>query len=101
MVLKKAVEGSLEEKDEVLIVDDVTTTGGSIETAAEEIREEGGGTVNHATVMLDREEGAKKTLEKRKVQLHSCLKISESIEYLKEEALMEEKEYSLVKDYLE
>ncbi len=50
--------------------------------------------------MLDREEGAKENLEKEKIQLHPCLKISESIEYLKEEALVEEKEYSLVKDYL-
>lgn len=46
----------------VIVVDDVATTGGSILKAVEEVRK-AGGKVEHALVIVDREEGAFEKLE--------------------------------------
>lgn len=96
---KKAIEGVLENGEKVLIIDDLSTTGGSVENATEMVRN-GGGIVNHATVILDREEGAREALEANGIQLHFCLEISELIEYLKESSSLSEEKYSLVEEYL-
>lgn len=96
---KKGVEGVLE-KDYAVLIDDVTTTGGSIKKATETIRS-AEGKVKDAIVMLDREESAKESLQDSNVNLESCFKISEIIEYLKEDSIIDEEKYTLVRDYLE
>lgn len=96
---KKGVEGELEGGN-VVLIDDVATTGGSIVEAAETVRGEGG-TVKDAVVALDREEGAKEALEREGIELHSCFLISELIDYLREESILDQEKYSLVKEYLE
>lgn len=96
---KKSVEGLLEE-DEIVLVDDISTTGGSIKEAGETVREEGGN-VKHAVVIIDREEGAEEALKDMDIQLHACFKISEIVEYLKEDSSLSEDEYSLVMNHLE
>lgn len=95
---EKGVEGEFEE-GEVVLIDDVTTTGGSIKEAAETVREEKG-KVNHAVVILDREEEAEKELETAGVSLHSCFKISELVKHLKENGKITDGEYSTILDYL-
>lgn len=96
---KKTIEGKFSQ-DEVLLVDDVTTTGGSIVEAAEKIREKGG-TVNHAVVILDRKEGAKKALQEEGIKLHSCYTITELIDQLKNSTKMDEEEYKTIMNHLE
>ncbi len=95
---KKGIEGKFQE-GELILVDDVTTTGGSIKEAAETVREEGG-KVNHAVVILDREEGAKEKLEKDDIKLHSCYTITELVDYLKESTKIGEEEHSTIINYL-
>ncbi len=66
----RRIEGVLLPGDRVLILDDVATTGMSILTAAQAIRAEGG-VVNDAVILLDREQGASRTLKRFGVRLHS------------------------------
>ncbi len=97
---KKSVEGVLEKNDNVTIVDDISTTGGSIRDAAEIIRENGAN-VNHAIVLVDREEGAEENLEDNGIELHSCLKVSDIVRHLRNESQITEKEHSTIQEYLD
>ncbi len=95
---KKGVEGKFE-RDYVVLIDDVSTTGGSLKEAAETVREEGG-KVEHAVVILDREEEAHKNLQEMDIDLRPCFTISEIVDYLKESSILDEEKYSRVKNHL-
>ena len=73
---ERRVEGILNPGDRVLLVDDLITTGGNLISAAKAILSEGG-IVEDALVLIDREEGGKKSLEENGMNLHYLLKISE------------------------
>jgi orotate phosphoribosyltransferase len=73
---ERRVEGILVSGDRVLLVDDLVTTGLTIKKAAQILRAEGG-VITEAVAFLDREEGAKETLEKNGIKLHTLLRISE------------------------
>ncbi len=77
----KQIEGQLDENDNVIIVEDVTTTGGSLLKAIDVI-EDNGGNIIKAFVIVDREEGAKKTFEERGIIFEPLLTISEFKQYL-------------------
>ena len=96
----KMVEGLLERGDHVVLIDDLATTGGSILDAGNAIRAEGG-VVEHAVVILDREEGAKKMLETKNIHLHACMGIGAVVKYLHNANLLDKKQYSLVMKHLE
>lgn len=96
---KKGIEGEFE-KDEIVLIDDVSTTGGSLENAAETVKAEGG-VVNHAVVFLDREEGAEQNLKNVGIDLRACFTISELVECLRENAILDEEKYSLIMENLE
>ncbi len=95
---KKGIEGKFS-GGEVVLIDDVSTTGGSIIEAAETVRD-AGGTVNHAAVILDREEGATENLREEGIELHACYSISEMVELLKDSPKLDEKEYETIMNYL-
>ena len=78
---ERKIEGLLFPGDRVLLMDDLVTTGLSLVRAASAIRAEGG-VVNDAVVMLDREEGGRRRLEKEGIKLHALCKISEVAEEL-------------------
>ena len=73
---QRKIEGVLAPGDHVLLIDDLITTGLSLEKAARVITSEGG-IVADATVLIDRQEGGRKRLEKRGIKLHALLNISE------------------------
>ena len=60
----KRIEGNFSAGDSVVVVDDVITTGGSTLQAIEAI-EEAGGRVVFVMVLVDRQEGGRKNIEKR------------------------------------
>lgn len=73
---QRRIEGVLAPGDRVLMADDLVTTGLSLKRAARAIRAEGG-VVTDVVVLLDREEGGRKTLEEDEIKLHAMLRISE------------------------
>lgn len=96
----KMIEGVLEEGDSVILVDDLVTTGKSLLRAARTIRESGG-VVEHAVVLIDREEGGTGNLKANGVILHSVIKITELLEWLLEQRVVPEAKINLVRRYLE
>lgn len=64
----KLIEGDLEEGDQVVVVEDVTTTGNSLLNAIDAVNANGG-VVVRAFVVVDREEGATRNLEKKGIKL--------------------------------
>jgi len=73
---QRRIEGILAPGDRVLLIDDLITTGLSLRKSAKAITAEGG-VVTDAVVLLDREEGGKKRLEKSGIKLHSLIDMSE------------------------
>ena len=67
---ERKVEGLLQPGDKVLVLDDVVTTGKSLLEATEAISAEGG-IVDDAVVLLDRQQGAERNLQKKHVKLHA------------------------------
>ncbi|OYT18760.1 MAG: orotate phosphoribosyltransferase [Nitrospira sp. UW-LDO-01] len=81
--LGKLIEGSIHPGDRVLIVDDVLTSGGSLLKAVGAARE-AGLQVDHALVIVDRQEqDGKARVEKERVQLRSLLTIQDLMHVMK------------------
>ncbi|MBK9946869.1 MAG: orotate phosphoribosyltransferase [Nitrospira sp.] len=81
--LGKLIEGSIHPGDRVLIVDDVLTSGGSLLKAVGAARE-AGLQVDHALVIVDRQEqDGKARVEKERVQLRSLLTIQDLMTVMK------------------
>jgi len=66
------LEGELAPQSRVAVVDDVITTGGSTIKAIERIRA-AGHTVEHALVLVDREEGGREAIEALGVEVHALV----------------------------
>ncbi len=92
---ERRVEGVLISGDKVLLVDDLVTTGRTLLKAALAIRAEGG-VVTDAFVLLDREEGASKRLEKNGIKLHCVLKIGETARILYELSVIDEEGLDII-----
>jgi orotate phosphoribosyltransferase len=81
--LGKLIEGSIHPGDRVLIVDDVLTSGGSLLKAVGAARD-AGLQVDHALVIVDRQEqDGKARVEKERVQLRSLLTIQDLMNVMK------------------
>jgi orotate phosphoribosyltransferase len=77
------IEGSIRPADRALIVDDVLTSGGSLLTAMGVAREVGL-RVDHALLIVDRQEqDGKARVEREKVQLISLLTIHDLMSTMK------------------
>jgi orotate phosphoribosyltransferase len=68
---KERIDGTLENGDEVLLVDDVTTSGNSILKAFEVVEAERNCSVRWALSIVDRDEGAAELLATRGISLAS------------------------------
>jgi len=92
---QRRVEGVLAPGDRVLLVDDLITTGLSLRRAAKAIMAEGG-VVSDAVVLLDREEGGRRRLEKNGIKLHSLLNIGEIANKLCEIGAIDEEQLKTI-----
>jgi orotate phosphoribosyltransferase len=86
---QRRVEGILTPGDRILLIDDLITTGLSLIEAAKAIEAEGGVTTD-VVLLLDREEGGREKLGKKRIRLHSLLKISETANKLYEIGAIDE-----------
>jgi orotate phosphoribosyltransferase len=82
-----------------LVIDDVSETGKSIVSAAKAIRANGG-LVSDALTLVDRSEGAKKTLGESGIILHAFTTAHELAMNLKENLVLSEQEAELVENHI-
>jgi orotate phosphoribosyltransferase len=92
---KRRVEGILISGERVLIIDDLITTGLTLRKAAKAIKDEGG-VVNDAVVLLDREEGGKRELERDGIKLRALIKVSEVANSLYEIGAIDEEQLKII-----
>lgn len=97
--LRKLIEGVYEIGDKVIIVDDIATTGKSVLESAEKLRQEKL-KVEHAFVLIDREQGAVERLKKEGITLHYYAKITDIINILYDSKCINKEKYDEVINYL-
>ena len=84
----KSVEGKTSDGMKVVMIDDVATTGGSVVKAIKSLNEVNV-SVKDAYVIVNRMEGADKSLEEIGVKMHSILNILQITEILYEQNLVD------------
>ncbi len=77
---KAEIEGEYHAGETVVVIDDLATTGGSKFEAIEKLTA-AGLKVRDVIVLINRQSGAKESLEKAGYQLHAVLTISEMLDY--------------------
>ena len=92
---ERRVEGILTPGDRVVLVDDLITTGRTLASAAKAIRAEGG-EVEHAFVLIDREEGGRDTLAEVGVRLHAFMTVREMAKTMLDMEVIDEEQYELI-----
>lgn len=97
---KKLIEGIFQKEETCLIVEDVVTSGGSVLETASSLKEEGL-FVKDAVVLVNREQGAEKLLSQQSIQLHSVFTLSEIIENLLSQHLIDAKTAQTCKDFIQ
>ena len=73
-----AVEGTLKQGDEVVVVEDIVTTGASAVEAVEKLRA-AGATVNDIVVVVDRQEGGREKVEGAGLKMHALTTAEELV----------------------
>lgn len=89
---ERRVEGQLLPGDRVVIVDDLIATGKNALHATEAVRVEGGH-VQHAFVLIDRQEGGRATTAKAGVKLHALTTTTRIARFLKRSGVLDEDQY--------
>jgi len=92
---ERRVEGQLLPGERVMIVDDLITTGKNTLQAAEAVRAEGG-QVQHALVLIDRQEGGESALADVGLKLHAFTTISKIARRLRESGVVEDEQYEAI-----
>ena len=82
--MRRKVEGMYEKGLKILMINDIVTSGTTVIETARDLAKEGL-RVNTVLVVVDREQGAHRSLEKRGIQLKSLFVMSELLRYLNEE----------------
>lgn len=96
---KKLIEGVFKEGDKCLIVEDVVTSGSSILETVRDLLNEGI-KCKDAVVLLNREQGGAKILEKNGIRMHAVLSLTEIIQYLVEAECIDSEMQRKVQKYL-
>lgn len=97
--LERKIEGRVKPGDKALLVDDLVTTGKSLLEAARALSK-AGSLVLGAVVLIDREEGGRENLSKHGVNLRFYARVTEILEILRGEGVLEEAKYREILDYI-
>lgn len=95
---KQLIEGEFTQGQSCLIIEDVITTGGSIIETADDLKA-AGIVVEDVVVLIDREQGGRKNLEKH-FHVHSLLTITEILNELLSSTLLSDEERSIVEKFI-
>jgi uridine monophosphate synthetase len=96
---KAEIEGEYHAGETVLVVDDLATTGGSKFEAIEKLT--GAGlVVRDVVVLVDRQSGARESLEQAGYSMHSVLTISQLLDYWEENKKVEKESIRATRTFL-
>jgi uridine monophosphate synthetase len=96
---KAEIEGEFHAGETALIIDDLATTGGSKFEAIEKLT--GAGLlVKDVVVLVDRQSGAKESLEQAGFQLHAVLTISEMLDHWEKTGRVEKERIAATREFL-
>ncbi len=95
---KRQIEGIFKEGEIVLVYDDLITSGGSKFEAIKPL-EEAGLIVKDIVVLVDREQGGTDLLKEKGYSLHAVVKISEMLQFLKQNNKISESQFNEVNEF--
>ena len=96
---KAEIEGEYHAGETVLVIDDLATTGGSKFEAIEKLK--GAGlVVKDVVVLVDRQSGAKESLEQAGYSMHAVLTIRQLLEYWEETGKIEKVKIEQTRSFL-
>ena len=96
---KAEIEGEYHTGETVVVIDDLATTGGSKFEAIEKLT--GAGlVVKDVVVLIDRQSGAKESLEGAGYNFHAVLTISELLEYWEKTGRVEKNKIEATREFL-
>jgi uridine monophosphate synthetase len=97
---KAEIEGQYHAGETVVIIDDLATTGGSKFEAIEKLT--GAGLiVKDVVVLVDRQSGAKESLEQAGFSMHAVLTITEMLDYWEKTGKVEKGKITATRKFLE
>ncbi len=96
---KAEIEGEFHAGETALIIDDLATTGGSKFEAIEKLTH-AGLVVKEVVVLVDRQSGAKESLEKAGIRLHAVLTISEMLTHWEATGKVEKGKIEATREFL-
>lgn len=95
----RSIEGSFQEGQKAVLLEDVITSGGSILTAAQTLQS-AGLQVSDVVVLVDREQGGQAELLKNNLKLHAILTLSDILDRLAGMETVDSQTIQSVKEYL-
>jgi uridine monophosphate synthetase len=96
---KAEIEGEYHAGETVVVIDDLATTGGSKFEAIDKLT--GAGlVVKDVVVLIDRQSGAKESLEKAGYSLHAVLTIRQLLDYWEETGKVEKEKIAQTRQFL-
>jgi uridine monophosphate synthetase len=96
---KAEIEGEYHAGETVVVIDDLATTGGSKFEAIEKLTGVGL-VVKDVVVLVDRQSGAKESLEQAGYSMHAVLTISQLLDYWKETGNVEKDKIEVAQKFL-
>jgi uridine monophosphate synthetase len=96
---KAQIEGEYHAGETVVVIDDLATTGGSKFEAIEKLTA-AGLKVRDVVVLIDRQSGAKESLEQAGFHLHAVLTILQLLEYWEETGKVEISKIAATREFL-
>ncbi|XP_059476297.1 uridine 5'-monophosphate synthase isoform X2 [Neocloeon triangulifer] len=97
---KKLIEGDINAGESCVIIEDVVTTGSSVLETVADLRKEGL-VVTDAIVIVDREQGGPKNLEKEGINCHSVCTLMQMMDILKASGKVDDLMLEKVQAYLQ
>lgn len=97
--MSKNIEGSFNRGDRIVLIDDVITTGKSKFEAAD-ILIQSGLIVKDLVVLIERGKEGRKELAKAGINLHAAMDVQEIIEICSQLAIINDKQYSEIMEFL-
>ena len=95
----KRIEGEFQMGERVILIEDLVTTAGSLVQSIDVLRN-AGLIVEHAAVLIDREQGGAANLARHGVQLHAAMTFSQLLEVLFHAGRIDALQFETVQNYL-